>query len=63
MEQNPTGENRTKKNNNINNNASMKSPYPQKNGLLKKKKTHWWKTFPFIREEHTAPLLKIDMNL
>lgn len=41
----------------------MKSPYPQKNGLLKKKKTHWWKTFPFIREEHTAPLLKIDMNL
>lgn len=39
MEQNPTGENRTKKNNNINSNASLKSPYPQKNGLLKKKPT------------------------
>lgn len=46
MEQNPTGENRTKKNNNINNNASMKSPYPQKNGLLKKKKPTGGKPFP-----------------
>lgn len=54
------GEQSKKKNNNINNNASLKSPYPQKNGLLKK---NWWKTFPFIRKEHTAPPLETDMNL
>lgn len=34
------------KNNNINNNASLKSPYPQKNVLLKKKKTTSGKPFP-----------------